>query len=99
MPAKSARANGGTRAWSKIRERILIRDGYLCQYCGNDANTVDHVIPISKGGDDQPQNLLSACSKCNYSKGNRTGVFFGQARTPLTLPFPFSPTQESTSHD
>jgi len=47
MPAKSARANGGTRAWSKIRERILIRDARLCQYCGNDATTVDHVIPIS----------------------------------------------------
>lgn len=99
MAAKSARANGGTRAWSKIRERILIRDGYVCQYCGNDATTVDHVIPISKNGTDEPDNLLSACAKCNYSKGNRMSPFFGVARTPLTLPFPFSPTQESTSHD
>jgi 5-methylcytosine-specific restriction endonuclease McrA len=99
MAAKSARANGGTRAWSKIRERILIRDGYLCQYCGNDATTVDHVIPISKGGTDEPDNLLAACTRCNYSKGNRMSPFFGKARTPLTLPFPFSPTQESTSHD
>jgi 5-methylcytosine-specific restriction endonuclease McrA len=99
MAAKSARANGGTRAWSKIRERILIRDAYLCQYCGNDATTVDHVIPISKGGTDEPDNLLAACSRCNYSKGNRSGVFFGTARTPLTLPFLFSPTNESTSHE
>lgn len=99
MSAKSARANGGTRAWSKIRERILIRDGYLCQYCGSDATTVDHVIPISKGGTDEPDNLVAACTRCNYSKGNRMGQFFGTARTPLTLPFPFSPTQESTSHD
>ena len=99
MAAKSARANGGTRAWSKIRERILIRDAYLCQYCGNDANTVDHVIPISKGGTDEPDNLLAACTRCNYSKGNRSGVFFGTPRTPLTLPFLFSPTNESTSHE
>ena len=99
MAAKSARANGGTRAWSKIRERILIRDGYLCQYCGNYATTVDHVRPISKGGTDEPDNLLAACTRCNYSKGNRMSPFFGVARTPLTLPFPFSPTQESISHD
>lgn len=99
MSAKSARANGGTRAWSKIRERILIRDCSLCQYCGSDATTVDHVIPISKGGTDEPDNLVAACTRCNYSKGNRMGQFFGQARTPLTLPFPFSPTNESTSHD
>jgi len=100
MASQSARANGGTRQWSKIRERILIRDGRCCQYCGaEDATTVDHVIPISKGGTDEPDNLVAACTRCNYSKGNRMGQFFGQARTPLTLPFPFSPTNESTSHD
>ena len=100
MGAVSARANGGTRLWSKIRERILIRDGYCCQYCGQeDATTVDHILPISKGGTDDPDNLVAACSRCNYSKGNRTGQFFGSARTPLTLPVPFSPSNESTSHD
>jgi len=99
MP-QSARANGGTRLWMKIRERILIRDGYCCQYCGSEnATTVDHVIPISKGGTDDPENLVAACSRCNYSKGNRTGQFFGVARTPLTLPFPLFPEQESISHD
>ena len=100
MGAQSARANGGTRLWSKIRLRILIRDGYCCQYCGSeDATTVDHVLPISKGGTDDPDNLVAACTRCNYSKGNRMGQFFGSSRTPLTLPLPFSPTNESTSHD
>ena len=100
MSNQSARANGGTRAWSKIRERILIRDGYCCQYCGSeDATTVDHVLPISKGGTDDPDNLVAACTRCNYSKGNRMGQFFGQPRTPLTLHFPISPSNESTSHD
>ena len=100
MSSQSARANGGTRAWSKIRERILIRDGYCCQYCGSeDATTVDHVLPISKGGTDDPDNLVAACTRCNYSKGNRMGQFFGQPRTPLTLHFPISPSNESTSHD
>ena len=101
MPAKSARAAGGnTRAWRKIRERVLIRDGYCCQYCGaQDATTVDHVQPISKGGTDELDNLLAACTRCNYQKKDKVGQFFGQARTPLTLPFLFSPQQESTSHD
>ena len=100
MGAQSARAKGGTRLWSKIRLRILIRDSYCCQYCGSeDATTVDHVLPISKGGTDDPDNLVAACTRCNYSKGNRMGQFFGQPRTPLTLPLPFSPTNESTSHD
>ena len=100
MSNQSARANGGTRAWSKIRERILIRDGYCCQYCGSeDATTVDHMLPISKGGTDDPDNLVAACTRCNYSKGNRMGQFFGQPRTPLTLHFPISPSNKSTSHD
>lgn len=100
MSTQSARANGGTRLWQKIRLRILQRDGYCCQYCGSeDATTVDHIIPISKGGTDDPDNLVAACTRCNYSKGNRMGQFFGTARTPLTLPIPFSPTNESTSHD
>lgn len=84
MGSVSARANGGTRLWSKIRERILIRDGYCCQYCGQeDARTVDHILPISKGGTDDPDNLVAACSRCNYSKGNRIGQFFGSARTQI----------------
>ena len=100
MGAQSARAKGGTRLWSKIRLRILIRDGYCCQYCGSeDATTVDHVLPISKGGTDDPDNLVAACTRCNYSKGNRMGQFFGQPRTPLTLHFPISPSNASTSHD
>ena len=77
MATQSARANGGTTAWRKIRARILARDGWTCQYCGNDEHalmTVDHVIPISKGGTDEDSNLISACQRCNYSKGNRMGL-------------------------
>ena len=101
MASMSARATGGnTRAWRKIRERILIRDSYCCQYCGEEnATTVDHVIPISRGGTDEPDNLVACCSRCNYQKKDKVGQFFGQPRTPLTLPFLFSPGQESTSHD
>ena len=100
MSHQSARLkNGNDRTWRKIRERTLIRDGYLCQYCGADANTVDHVLPVSKGGTDEPDNLLAACNRCNSSRGNRMGGFFGTAVKPLTLPLSISPSNESTSHD
>ena len=72
----------GTRVWRKTRERILRRDQYICQYCGQEADTVDHVIPRRLGGLDSDDNLVAACSRCNYSKGARcivTGKQIGRA--------------------
>jgi 5-methylcytosine-specific restriction endonuclease McrA len=90
------RDSGSTRHWRKIRERILRRDGYICQYCGQEANTVDHVIPRKLNGLDTDDNLLAACSRCNYSKGGR---FFVSKRTPPT-PLSFSnPQNTSIAHD
>ena len=46
--------------------------GGMCYMCGKPANSVDHVIPISKGGAHFPANLRPACISCNSSKGART---------------------------
>ncbi len=55
------------------RRNILRRDGYRCQYCGSRENlTVDHIIPRSRGGRDTWENLVTACTRCNNRKGNRT---------------------------
>jgi 5-methylcytosine-specific restriction endonuclease McrA len=44
--------------------------GFRCVYCGvEDKLTVDHVIPISRGGLDSPENVVPACRSCNCSKG------------------------------
>ena len=43
-----------------------------CIYCGAPAQTHDHVIPRSRGGSDDPANLVLACVSCNASKGART---------------------------
>ena len=58
-------------------EQIFRRDGFRCVYCGFDGNTfagwvflaVDHFKPKSRGGSDEPDNLVTACVSCNHMKG------------------------------
>jgi hypothetical protein len=58
--------------WSLIRARILDRDSRVCTYCCDDATQVDHIIPISRGGSSDDDNLTAACIVCNTSKGALT---------------------------
>lgn len=55
------------------REAVRIRDGRICHYCGKKGNTLDHVVPQSKGGPNKVDNLVMACSKCNGDKGDSRG--------------------------
>ena len=66
------------------RMRIYMRDKYRCQYCGarksvNDLK-LDHILPRSRGGDNSPVNIVTACVPCNNRKSNRTP---DEARMPL----------------
>ena len=56
------------------RKAVLARDAWTCQYCGHQAAglTVDHVIPRSRGGPSEWDNIVAACAPCNRRKGNRT---------------------------
>lgn len=56
------------------RREIFRRDGYTCQYCGQQMHTLtmDHVIPRTRGGAHTWENLVSACPTCNRRKGSRT---------------------------
>ncbi len=56
------------------KKNILIRDNYKCLYCENKNNsmTIDHVIPISKGGKSSFQNCVCSCKNCNNKKKDRT---------------------------
>lgn len=70
---------------------LFARDRHLCLYCGNHYTrgelTRDHVLPISKQGEDAWENVVSACLACNLRKSNRTPQ---QAHMPL-LAVPYRP--------
>ena len=60
-----------------MRYHVLDRDGHTCQYCGAKAPDtelqVDHIIPVSAGGEDRLDNLIAACKDCNSGKGTSLG--------------------------
>jgi hypothetical protein len=63
----------GTSSWRALRQMIFERDGFACVYCGNlDDLACDHVHPRSRGGKNDPSNLVTACKPCNSSKRDRT---------------------------
>jgi 5-methylcytosine-specific restriction endonuclease McrA len=60
------------------RRAVFARDSWTCQYCGTTAHlTVDHVIPRSRGGPSDWENIVTSCAPCNRRKGNRTPVETG----------------------
>ena len=64
---RSTRANRGRR-WMKLRAQILARDP-VCKACNAAASQqVDHVVPLSRGGDDSYTNLQGLCISCHQAK-------------------------------
>ena len=54
------------------RRAVFARDDDECQYCGGHADSIDHVIPRSRGGSHSWENLVAACKPCNLAKRDRT---------------------------
>lgn len=57
------------------RHNVYVRDGSRCQYCGHKFSSaelsLDHVIPLSRGGSSNWENVVCCCLACNVRKGNR----------------------------
>jgi 5-methylcytosine-specific restriction endonuclease McrA len=75
------------------RRNLLLRDDHTCQYCGFVGAaaelTVDHIVPMSRGGSgDRWDNLVVACKRCNWRKANHrpeeVGLHLRRAPGPLT---------------
>jgi len=66
------------KLYTKTDFRILIlqRDNYICRYCGRFGDTIDHVLPKSKGGLSTPENCVCACADCNLKKADSLDFVF-----------------------
>lgn len=87
LPARATEEDDVASLNGTLRKQILERDDYTCRYCGVRPDPlryyhdyarqwvslihVDHVVPRSKGGTDDPSNLVTACAACNLSKYNK----------------------------
>lgn len=54
-----------------FRHYILTRDNYICHFCGEYGDTIDHLLPRAKGGHTTPVNCVCACHICNQEKADR----------------------------
>lgn len=56
------------------RKKVWAKTGYRCWYCGvtppEKEMTIDHVVPISRGGQSNQKNLVPCCMLCNSAKGS-----------------------------
>lgn len=82
------------RPWRRLREAVLVRDKYLCQPClrsgrYTEAQEVDHIIPLAKGGNSEPSQLQSICVACHKQKtqvdsGNGKKIAIGSDGFPVS---------------
>lgn len=56
---------------SALRWQIYARDAFKCRYCGASGVplALDHLIPVLRGGTNEPDNLITSCQSCNSRKG------------------------------
>lgn len=64
----------GEHTITDVKRQYEAQEG-KCYYCGvvvGDTYHVDHIVPLSRGGTDNPDNLVISCPRCNQRKNNRT---------------------------
>jgi 5-methylcytosine-specific restriction endonuclease McrA len=69
------------------RAALMHRDRFRCGYCGGKAETIDHVVPRSRGGEHTWENCVASCADCNHRKADRLLSELGWTlRAPLVPP-------------
>lgn len=78
-PIVAVRGCVPSRAWrtapALTNPKLFARDRFVCAYCGHrhpfEELTREHIVPVSRGGQDSWMNCITACRGCNGHKGNR----------------------------
>lgn len=69
------------RRTAMSRRALFARDDARCQYCGGHADSLDHIVPRSRGGQHTWENVAAACRPCNLRKRDRTPAEAGMKLT------------------
>lgn len=78
------------------RQNIFLRDEYRCQYCHQffekKVLTIDHVKPLSKGGEHSWENVVTSCGRCNNRKADKSHESLGMKlfKKPIEPKWPLS---------
>ena len=77
--------DGGQKGFYNVKLAILNRDNYTCQICGATVKDgakleIDHIIPYSKGGTNDENNLQVLCQQCNREKHNRSDLLHDELK-------------------
>lgn len=68
----STKRRRGVERVPLIGQEVLLEEtGGMCVYCRSPATTWDHIVPVSKGGETTPGNIVPCCTSCNSSKKDR----------------------------
>jgi hypothetical protein len=76
---------------AELREQVRKRAEYLCEYCHTNERwqymrfTLDHVVPVREGGNDDLENLALACFHCNRRKSNSQTAIDPDSRVAVPL--------------
>lgn len=58
-------------AYRSVFRAVSKRDRHRCAWCGAPGSTIDHLVPVSRGGQSRLDNCVVACRACNHSRNNR----------------------------
>jgi hypothetical protein len=75
-PSRKAKSHGMNWIRKERRLAIYLRDGLACCWCGATIEdgarlTLDHIVPYANGGSNRSEGLVTACLRCNSSRGRR----------------------------